>query len=437
MTQLEAKLARAYGVIRQLRQQNAELEEQIARLQSQDKQELTSPVARSSLSSLQKVNEVNQQGSARFRRHRVKKNSFLLSKLQFTVIATAVATIFTITGLGLIRSLPQHPVENPTKPLPLASPLPRQASGELVYNASKSPNFRQSQELQAIVDELVKLAHERGLSTANLSITLIDVNRRESAGYQEHQLRYPASVVKLFWMAALYAQIEGGILPDERAFAEDLEKMLVKSDNEAASRILDAITNTESGSELTAKELSKWIDKRKQIDRFFQAAGYQGINLSQKTFPIPYLKLNEPKGRDRQMRGDSNKPVRNKMTTQQAARLMYEIVTRQAVSPQSSEKMERWLTRDLRPEAWENIDVNVEFNPIQAFFGESLPTNLQFLSKAGWTSSTRQEVAFVRTRDGKTAYILAVFAEDRAYADDWKIFPALSSHVFNRMTRQH
>jgi hypothetical protein len=116
---------------------------------------------------------------------------------------------------------------------------------------------------------------------------------------------------------------------------------------------------------------------------------------------------------------------------------MYEIVTRQAVSPQSSEKMERWLTRDLRPEAWENIDVNVEFNPIQAFFGESLPTNLQFLSKAGWTSSTRQEVAFVRTRDGKTAYILAVFAEDRAYADDWKIFPALSSHVFNRMTRQH
>jgi hypothetical protein len=54
-------------------------------------------------------------------------------------------------------------------------------------------------------------------------------------------------------------------------------------------------------------------------------------------------------------------------------------------------------------------------------------------SKAGWTSSTRQEVAFVKTRKGKTAYILAIFAEDRAYAQDGKIFPKMSRLVFDRM----
>ena len=30
--------------------------------------------------------------------------------------------------------------------------------------------------------------------------------------------------------------------------------------------------------------------------------------------------------------------------------------------------------------------------------------------------------------------ILVIFAEDRAYAYDWKIFPQISSLVFDRMT---
>ncbi|MBD2771570.1 hypothetical protein [Iningainema tapete] len=57
-------------------------------------------------------------------------------------------------------------------------------------------------------------------------------------------------------------------------------------------------------------------------------------------------------------------------------------------------------------------------------------------SKSSWTSGSRQEAAYISTPDGKTAYILVVFAEDRAYAYDWEIFPQISRLVFNRMTNR-
>ncbi|GGA55211.1 hypothetical protein CYANOKiyG1_75760 [Okeania sp. KiyG1] len=87
------------------------------------------------------------------------------------------------------------------------------------------------------------------------------------------------------------------------------------------------------------------------------------------------------------------------------------------------------LTRDLTPEAWQNDP----YNGIKGFLGESLPSNIYFGSKVGFTSKHRMDVAFVRTLDDKAIYILAVFAEDRAYATDEKIFPKLSRHVYDRM----
>ncbi|AIE74548.1 Beta-lactamase superfamily protein [Synechocystis sp. PCC 6714] len=69
-------------------------------------------------------------------------------------------------------------------------------------------------------------------------------------------------------------------------------------------------------------------------------------------------------------------------------------------------------------------------------FGESLPTDIEFVSKAGWTSQTRQETAYIATMDGKTKYILTVFAEDPDYSKDKTIFPAISKKVFELMSNQ-
>ncbi|MFM7786813.1 MAG: hypothetical protein ACKO90_01040, partial [Microcystis panniformis] len=123
--------------------------------------------------------------------------------------------------------------------------------------------------LQKIVDDIVVLARRRGLPTRALSISLIDLNRSQCcgyAGYQSDELRYPASVVKLFWLVAFYARKyhEGlspqGITPEDQKL---LLKMVGDSDNESASAIVDKITDTESTRELLSKEkFKRWKAQR-------------------------------------------------------------------------------------------------------------------------------------------------------------------------------
>lgn len=362
--------------------------------------------------------------------------------IRFLLITLLTILPFVITGLLITNfdkfskekersSENKHPIDSNNQTEKKSPSIPP----EPVYKYSQYPNFIYSQELQKIVQEIINFTENKGLPVNAISITLIDVNNKTIAEYQQEKLRFPASVVKLFWMVELYEHFERNVYPDNLVFTDDLQKMMVKSDNESSSRIIDKITNTESGGELEGEEYQKWLWKRYQMNGFFEKGGYGKIDISQKTYPIPYLNLYAPKGRDLQMRGNLEQPIRNKISTYQAARLMYEIVTDKAISPVASQSMKKWLLRDLKSEAWKNIDPNQgHFNPVMAFFGESLPTNLIFLSKAGWTSQTRQEVAFISSPDGKIAYILAIFAEDKSFSQDENIFPLLSKIVYQKMT---
>jgi beta-lactamase class A len=314
-------------------------------------------------------------------------------------------------------------------------------SPELVYNLINPPSFKDSEQLNQITQELTKLAKSKNLSVENLSISLIDVNKQSISGYKQKTLRYPASVVKLFWMVNLEAQISRRLIQLDNNINSDLQKMILKSDNNAASQIVDTITHAQSlQNKLNKEGFTQWKKQRQSINRFFQNANYQDINISQKTFPIPDLKINEPQGTDLQIRGDNpQKPIRNKITTYHAARLMYEIATQQAVAPEYSQRMLNLLIRDLRREAWKFDPPNLdEFNPVENFLGEGIADKkVQFASKAGWTTSSRQEVAYIATSDGKTRYILAIFGDDPAYGKSKTIFPQMSKLVFDRMTNSN
>jgi hypothetical protein len=376
----------------------------------------------------------------------LKSRSTKLLRLPLAAIGVAVIAELITTNLAAAIPIPVPlpinstlvvPVGSPQEILPTSPFLQRsQQNLNLIYNVRKTPNLTESYELKTIVDQIVNLATTKGLSKKPLSIILIDLNNNEVAGYQRDVPRYPASVIKLFWMTALYAQLEQGILPNKAVFEPYLHQMIGQSDNEASSVILDQITATQSWSKskLNNSDFQRWLDRRNQVNYFFAGAGYNNININQKVFPIPYLNIQEPKGTDLQMRGDPKAPIRNKVTAQHAARLMYEIVNNQAVSPLASQAMVNWLTRDLNPTVWKNI--TEYFNPIRGFLGESLPSNTKLVSKAGWTSGSRNEVAFIATKDGKTGYILAIFADDRTYASNGKIFPAMSRLVFNQMSRR-
>lgn len=302
----------------------------------------------------------------------------------------------------------------------------------LIYNVSTLPPFQPNAKLQAVVDNAVSVLRNSGLPTQSLSISLINLkgqNCCEYGIYADRTPRFPASVAKMFWMVALQAQIEHGLLSKDVISGQELYKMIQKSDNEPTSRVVDEITGADSGDRLNDEFLGIWAAKRRWTNRFFEAAGYQNINLSQKNFPVPALHLQQPEGRDLQIRGNQSLPIRNYLTTYDTARLLYEIHAGQSVSKEASSKMELLLKRDLRPEIWKKE----EYNSIEGFLSESLPQNTYFISKVGWTSGSRQEAALIRSADGSVEYILVIFGDDRAYADDWKIFPKVSRLILDRM----
>jgi len=352
-------------------------------------------------------------------------------------------TVPPVDGLDLPTN-PNLPSIPPTSQAPI-SVLPTPSHSQMPTDIAQDPFYsalQKDSELNTIIDGIVNIAVSNGLPSDILSITLIDLNRDSYAEYRGESPHFPASVVKIFWMAIVFAAIEmKGVNAVSQDYAmasssnlsTDLDKLIKESDNEAGSRIIDFLTGTESGLALPQNSFDQWAAKRYTLNSFFQQKGYGDLNISQKTFPIPFLQYDGPEGRDAQIRGDVNNPIRNRLSTHQAARLMYEIM-QSSTGGSYHQKMRERLFRDLTTN-WRSIDPNLgHFNPVQAFFGEGLAEinpAIRVYSKAGWTSQTRQEVAYIE--DGSKRYILAIFAEDKTYAQDEKIFPKMAKYVHQRI----
>lgn len=469
IAELESKLNRANKQIKRLRLENTDLQKQVGLLQEQKKPQSSSLMRDFSLIRLEKPSPKRrrrrskssdrQSSGSAIRLRSSRRQATRMYQLRLAAIALAAVAVSFILGSSLVRLIyrsfakpsaqasaaivkelpitpllpPEFPIVTKVAFLPKLPPETEEHLS-LVYNVTAPPELKPSEKLQAIVDELVQTAQQRRLPLEPLSITLINVKTGEIAGYQQQQPKYPASVIKMFWMVCVYDMLHRGLFQDESLFSADLYRMIQQSSNDAASRLIDAITGTVSGDNLQGDRYQEWLKRRERLSEFFQKAGYEGIAVNQKTYPINYLRHKQPEGRDLQMWEDP-KELRNQITSEQAARLMYEIVTKKAVSPEASDKMVHLLARDLRPEAWrENTAKFGGFHPIKGFLGQYLPSDVDFASKAGWTETGRHEVAFIRSRDDGPVYILAVLGADEIYSKDWQAFPTLSRLVFDRMS---
>ena len=338
-----------------------------------------------------------------------------------------------------VVSVPDKNIQNtprlPSLPFVPKPPVVQPAPRTIAYNVVQAPNLRGNSNLQSVVNSAVDSFQAKGLPIDKLSISLTNLNSstcNSYASYQDKSPRFPASVSKLFWMTALYGKVDQGTLPGDAVSDRTIQKMIQKSDNEAASDVVDALTNTISDKEISSGDFSRWESARTSLNDFFNAAGYQSINISQKNFPIPKLKMTEPQGLDLKLRLNEVTPRRNSLTTYDVNRLVYEIHTRKAISSEVSDRMERMMVRDIRPEAWKDE----QYNSIAGFLGEKLPTDTYFASKVGWTGSSRQDAAIIKSEDGKAHYILVIFGDDKRYAEDWEVFPAISKQIFEQMKSQ-
>jgi beta-lactamase class A len=237
------------------------------------------------------------------------------------------------------------------------------------------------------------------------------------ASYRGEAQIYPASVIKLFYLVAAQQQLEDGKCADTAELRRALSDMIVFSYNEATSYIVDLLTGTTSGPELSPAELAQWQEKRNAVNRYFSSLGYTNINVNKKPWG------EGPYGRETQAI-KTFKPERNFLTTDATARLLTEIVTGNAVSAARSEQMMTLLKRDFsRPG-----DVDEQAHDFTAL---GLPPGAKLWSKAGWMSTARHDAMYVELANG-ARFVLVIFTVD--HANEKEIIPFITRSIVDGLS---
>jgi hypothetical protein len=244
-----------------------------------------------------------------------------------------------------------------------------------------------------------------GLTEDGLSIAVIDLTAPTSvssfpaASYRGDVSYYPCSVVKLCYLSYYAAQREGGRLADSPELSRALTDMITVSSNDATGFVVDSITGTTSGPEITdAREWERWKAKRNVVDDWFHARGYTNLNANQKTF------CEDAYGREQAFRdGGKN---RNRMTAAESARIFKEIVRNEVAGPTLTDAMLRLLSRDITADKpFEDMELEDA-----RLAGQGLPRGSRLWAKSGDAYDFHHLVGRVALPNGSD-FVIAVFTK--------------------------
>ena len=314
------------------------------------------------------------------------------------------------------------------------SPAAAQSRGGAASSESARPARIEpivSPALQSLVERAAREAvgkfADKNLKENQLAVTVIDVrdpSRPAWGSFRGDERIYPASVVKMFFLAAAHRLLEDGKLRMTDELGRGLRDMIVDSSNDATGFVLDVISDAPSGAELAPAELKRWQHKRDWVNRYFASLGYTNINTNQKTF------CEDAYGREKQSRG-ANGVNRNKLTTNATARLLAEIATGRSVTPARSAQMMELLKRDFAGRSSDPDDQAHGFTGIAL----SDAPGARLWSKAGWTSTTRHDAAYVELPNG-ARFVVVTYTEHQSRVRD--IIPTVARAVidhFNASTQ--
>ena len=278
--------------------------------------------------------------------------------------------------------------------------------------------------LDSAVSETIEKFKEKNLAAKDVAATLIDLrdpNNLKWASVRGEEKIYPASVSKMFYMVALQRWLEDGRVKLTPELERGLKDMIVDSSNEATQYILDVLTQTSSGAELPEQDFAVWANKRNVVNRFYAAQGYQNINVNQKTF------CEDAYGIEQQFRGYKGNN-RNMLTTNATARLLTEIVLGKTNTPERTKIMMDMMKRDFSGTTKDPDDQAHGFTGI-ALINKNMK-DARLWSKAGWTSKTRHDAAYIETADG-LKFVLVVFTEN--FANERNIIPTVAEKVLENL----
>lgn len=288
-----------------------------------------------------------------------------------------------------------------------------------------APVMQSSPSLQAIltssVNEVIAASNFKPGEFAATVIDLRDSGKWMTAEFEGERQLYTASVVKMFYMAALHRQLQDGKITLTKELERGLRDMIVDSSNDATGYILDVLTDTSSGGELAQKDFDLWQFKRNRVNRYFASMGYTNININQKTF------CEDAYGIEQQSRNYKGQN-RNMLTTNATARLLAEIATRRFVNESRSNAMLDLMKRD-----WASTSKDPDSQAV-GFTGKALIDNkmagTKLWSKAGWTSRSRHDAAYIETPDGQKL-VIVVFTEN--HANDRETIAGIAARVLKAL----
>jgi len=245
-------------------------------------------------------------------------------------------------------------------------------------------------------------------------------------GYQYRGVEpiYPASIVKLFYLVAVYEWLQNNMIASTPELNRAVRDMIVDSSNDATGLVMDLLTGTTSGPDLSPGPFAAWQHQRNIINRYFQSLQWselESINVNQKTW------CDGPYGRERTFLGEFREN-RNQLTTNATARLLHAIIGGVAVSPQACNQMMTLLRRSLDPQDLSS-DAN---NQVTGFLGGGLPTDAKIWSKAGLTSQVRHDAAYVE-RKGQPPFLLVVFTEGKVHSQNELLLPFMTHLIIHGM----
>jgi beta-lactamase class A len=275
--------------------------------------------------------------------------------------------------------------------------------------------------LQSAVTRTLAEFAKTNLASNQIAVTVVDLANRDQpvqASFRGDVPIYPASVIKLFYLVAAHRWMEDGKMQDTPELRRAMRDMIVDSGNDPTHYILDLLTGTTGGPELPESEMKIWLDKRNAVNRYFASLGFNNCNINQKPWG------DGPYGRERISVG-KNYENRNALTTDATARLLTEIVQGKAVSAKRCSQMMELLKRDPskpRPVDSCDPDQSLDFSAIALHPGDKV------WSKAGWTSTTRHDAAYIETSAGG-AFVIVTFTT--GHASDREIIPSVVRKILS------
>ncbi len=273
--------------------------------------------------------------------------------------------------------------------------------------------------INEVAESTLKRFAEVGLKETDLAMTLVQFEdgKEICQDYRGNERIYPASIVKLFYLAAVHQWLEDRKLEVTEELDRAATSMIVESSNDATNYLVDLLTDTTSGPELSEEEAVLWRKKRNRVNEYLVSLGYQNFNVNQKTWG------DGPFGRERVFLG-LNFENRNYLTTNVTAHLLSAIVQGKCVSASRSQQMLSLMERDYTKPSTDPDD------QATCFSGKGLPAGCKLWSKAGWTSTARHDAIYVELPNNKRL-IFVIFTLN--CAKQYEIIPFAASEVIKRL----